>query len=519
MLWGIGALAQVNQSQKTEDTYLKRAHEIQYYQPGMAHVLYAQAFESQMLNLDTAKAVATLIEWSKLYAHHANFNESYDKYWQALKLADDSNDQEAIANVYNGLGWLYTLFKRYNHAAHYFNASIGILKRINNPESNYTREYWALAIMFRKKNVIDTARLYLDSCIQNSDRISSFVKSEIAFNDYHEGKYEEALAVLLQLEGHFKEMTPWYLVQLHYYLGKIYEAKKDYQNAKSQYQQALDRGLLHRSHQDLIPDIYVSQAQLFAKTFQMDKAYESMTRAKLMSDSLFSSRSNLNKALLEIKDDFRQQKDEQAKAIQRKRIESLEQEEKLWKMRIMLTYMGVLMVAITGLFYYRHLRGQHKTEKKIMLEKQRIELEKANEILELKNRELTASALQILKRDETINQVKRQIHEQKNNPDQKNLNAIVNRINLSQADDWQEFETRFVSLNKGFYDALKSKFPTLTPSDLKLCALLKLGFNSKELAGLLGLSVESTHTTRYRLRKKLGLSRQDNLEQYIADMK
>ncbi|MEM6380985.1 MAG: helix-turn-helix transcriptional regulator, partial [Bacteroidota bacterium] len=67
-----------------------------------------------------------------------------------------------------------------------------------------------------------------------------------------------------------------------------------------------------------------------------------------------------------------------------------------------------------------------------------------------------------------------------------------------------------------FYRHLKEKFPKLTQGDLKLCALIKLNFSSKDVAKLMGISVESVHTTRYRLRKKLGLQREDNLTEYIA---
>ena len=59
-------------------------------------------------------------------------------------------------------------------------------------------------------------------------------------------------------------------------------------------------------------------------------------------------------------------------------------------------------------------------------------------------------------------------------------------------------------------------FPKLTRGDRKLCALLKLNLSSKEIARLMGISVESVHTTRYRLRKKLGLEKGDDLIDFMA---
>ncbi|MEM6700327.1 MAG: sigma factor-like helix-turn-helix DNA-binding protein, partial [Bacteroidota bacterium] len=84
------------------------------------------------------------------------------------------------------------------------------------------------------------------------------------------------------------------------------------------------------------------------------------------------------------------------------------------------------------------------------------------------------------------------------------------------ASNWKVFEARFVDVNKDFYKRLKKQFPNLTQNDQKLCALVKLDFSSKDIASLLGISVESVHTTRYRLRKKLKLSRDINLKEFIA---
>ncbi|WP_109830934.1 tetratricopeptide repeat protein [Reichenbachiella versicolor] len=519
----LSASAQKSNWKNTPKNYLNRALKLRFSEPEMAYLLFEQNYDLMMQKGDTVNAINTLVEWSKLHAHHANFSSSYDKYWEALKLADQANLELSKATVYSGLGWLYSLFYRYDDAKLYFNKSISIYKKSKDPEiaSKRSTEYWALAILYRKLNITDTARIFLDSCVSIKGEKStnkSFYQTERAYCDFIDGDVDKALETLLPLEKRYLKHNPSYMVYFHYFLGQIYEAKGQLTLANDRYNRALKRGEIHLSHQDIIPDILIAKANLNKKMGHLAIALEAMTQAKIMSDSLFSSRSSLNQALLEIKDEFRQQKEEQIKVIQAQKIEQLEQEERVWRLRTTLTYMGVLMVAITGLFFYRHIRNRHKAEKKIMKERQQLELEKTNEILDLKNRELTASALQILKRDETIKQIKQQIKEQKNSPDQKSLNSIVNTINLSQADDWQEFESRFVSINQSFYDTLKKRYTNLTPSDLKLCALIKLGFNSKELAGLLGLSIESTHTTRYRLRKKLGLTRQDNLEKFISDL-
>ncbi|MCD7973666.1 MAG: LuxR C-terminal-related transcriptional regulator [Candidatus Azobacteroides sp.] len=55
----------------------------------------------------------------------------------------------------------------------------------------------------------------------------------------------------------------------------------------------------------------------------------------------------------------------------------------------------------------------------------------------------------------------------------------------------------------------------LTNTDKKLCAMLKMNMSSKEIAELTNISVRSVELSRYRLRKKIGLEREDNLTEWI----
>ena len=65
-------------------------------------------------------------------------------------------------------------------------------------------------------------------------------------------------------------------------------------------------------------------------------------------------------------------------------------------------------------------------------------------------------------------------------------------------------------------DLLK-KHSTLTPSELRLCAFLKLNLASKEIALITQQNVRSIEKARVRLRKKIGIDHQDiSLSSYLA---
>ncbi|WP_431217544.1 helix-turn-helix transcriptional regulator [Puia sp. P3] len=62
---------------------------------------------------------------------------------------------------------------------------------------------------------------------------------------------------------------------------------------------------------------------------------------------------------------------------------------------------------------------------------------------------------------------------------------------------------------------LKARFPNLTNSDLKVCAYLQLNLSTKEIAQLMNISVRGVDISRYRLRKKFQLSRQQSLNDFL----
>ncbi len=80
------------------------------------------------------------------------------------------------------------------------------------------------------------------------------------------------------------------------------------------------------------------------------------------------------------------------------------------------------------------------------------------------------------------------------------------------------FYTQAEILHKDFSIKLQEKFPNLTEQEKKLATLLRLGFSTKEIATLMNISTKSGEISRYRLRKKLNLSREDNLIKFIKTL-
>ncbi|MGM9753305.1 MAG: two-component regulator propeller domain-containing protein [Candidatus Cryptobacteroides sp.] len=161
----------------------------------------------------------------------------------------------------------------------------------------------------------------------------------------------------------------------------------------------------------------------------------------------------------------------------------------------------------------------------------KIEIEKDKELktkqlaldLERKSQDLTVSTMNIISKNETLMDIDSLLEKAIDciGSDRNRSLSILNKIhkNIQQSlqhdDVWNKFEANFDIVYNDFLKRLKARYPKLTPTDLKTCAYLKMGLSSKEIAPLLNITLRSVEMNRYRLRKKLELSRDCNLSDFF----
>lgn len=83
---------------------------------------------------------------------------------------------------------------------------------------------------------------------------------------------------------------------------------------------------------------------------------------------------------------------------------------------------------------------------------------------------------------------------------------------------WDEFDTRFRQVNSEFYQRLNKQFPNLTPNEQKLCGFLYLNMTTKDISNLTLVSQEAVRVARYRLRKKLKLSKEQSISACLRQL-
>ncbi len=59
---------------------------------------------------------------------------------------------------------------------------------------------------------------------------------------------------------------------------------------------------------------------------------------------------------------------------------------------------------------------------------------------------------------------------------------------------------------------------TLTKLDFKYCGYIKLGMSTKDIANHMNIDVQSMRMARYRIKQKLHLDREKDLDTYIREI-
>jgi tetratricopeptide (TPR) repeat protein/DNA-binding CsgD family transcriptional regulator len=154
---------------------------------------------------------------------------------------------------------------------------------------------------------------------------------------------------------------------------------------------------------------------------------------------------------------------------------------------------------------------QARREREILrLRNEKLELD-----MEHKLQELNAMAVHLTQKSELVREIRKDL---KDHGNEEGLNEVLARIekDIHAESDWEIFESRLEEVHRGFLARLSRQFPMLTPSELKVCALLKTQIPSKEIAGLLAVTPRAVEKHRWNIRRKLGLTGDVNLVSYLA---
>ena len=86
---------------------------------------------------------------------------------------------------------------------------------------------------------------------------------------------------------------------------------------------------------------------------------------------------------------------------------------------------------------------------------------------------------------------------------------------LEDESDWEKSEEYFNIVYDGLLDRLRTLYPDISKTDLKICVYAKLNLSTKEIADVMNVSPRSVEMARYRLRKRLGLPDGQDIGEFV----
>ncbi|MEO1022642.1 MAG: tetratricopeptide repeat protein [Bacteroidota bacterium] len=409
-----------------------------------------------------------------------------DYYREALAIVQRLNDPVYIAMLYGSLGNVYMETGPVDSSLHYNLKALAIREELALP-NEIVISHLNLGILYEQIDSLDKAIYYstlaYDFATEHrQDVMATYPLKVLSSVSRKRGAYKEAIEYASRS------------LELADRLNILYEKKDAHQNLYQTYKamENYERALHHYEQFDIANDTLLNQD---ANT----KLAEQRTKYEV---------------------------DQQQQEIVLLEAESRAERNFWLSVTLSLLLLFGSVVAI-GIRWIRKRQGALKLLEKdrLILQNQRIITERELENTRLKSehlqKELTNYALHIVEKNDFLENIKSEfadIRQQAKTPEVvKSINQLGNRIYQNQriTREREEFEMHVEQASEGFLRTLTSKFPSLTQQEKRMAVLLRLDLTSKEIAGILNISPKSVDQNRYRLRKKLALTKETNLNQFL----
>ena len=270
-------------------------------------------------------------------------------------------------------------------------------------------------------------------------------------------------------------------------------------------------------------------AAIALKRNDLKSALNYQERAEELLKKSFDEQQLLNAQKLEIQFET-EKKDQQLKLLK---------ERETFQKRQNYLYGGIALALLFGLVfmfvsYHFKLKYSIEREEKLKREKEESEhranlklkfekeeqsrLKAEQELLNIKQQQLEkeslANSLLIEYKNDMLQQIKSNIQE----GDTKKIQKLLKEEMLLAA-DFENIKTQIQKVHPDFFNQLNAlAVKKLTPLDLKYCTYLYLKMTTKQIAQALHIEPQSVRMFKYRLKQKFGLSKDIDLDDFLANL-
>jgi DNA-binding CsgD family transcriptional regulator len=186
-------------------------------------------------------------------------------------------------------------------------------------------------------------------------------------------------------------------------------------------------------------------------------------------------------------------------------IQSLQKEKEKQLLYRNILIAAIILLGIIGFLFITRQR----LKSKLQVERMQKEITSARQ-------QLNMFTQNIVEKTSLIEKLEQQLSGNGITSEQQLLITELSQQTILTEEDWIRFKLLYEKIYPGFFNQLKQKASDITIAENRMAALIRLQLTTKQIAAMLGISVDSVHKTRQRLRNRIHLNSDVNLDEFIA---
>ena len=523
------------------NSFIKAAAKYQSSNPDTALKLADKAYQAALKSGDPLLLVNPYASFANIYYYSGNQQLALDYYFKAMRqLEENIQDKESpeyirtTARIYNNIGNCYFDLKMIDMALTQYKKSLALIDETNQKKPGIFTPKNKMLLMHNIGNILASRKEY-------DQAKKYYLMAQEVNKTVHDIQVKagllESLGVILLKEGHATEALDYFnralavreadndvrgMAGTYQFFADYYRELKDNEQARKWYLKALSSGRDAARWQQ-VQSAADNLTHLYVEEGDYRKAFEMNTFSTQLNDSIFNNKSETNLTRLALQFEFdRQIKNQEIQ--QEKEIDRQKTRKTFFIFLSTVLMLLSIVVVLILLNQRRKLANARLRQQQTDLESKNIRLqrEKLEAELTLKNKELTTNVMYLVQKNEFITDIAQRTKELISRPPEQAkqaFNILVSDLQRNTDDKvWKEFEVRFQDVHQDFYRRLNEKFPDLTPNEKKLAAFLRLNMSTKDISAITFQSTDSIRIARSRLRKKFDLPSDDNLIGFLESI-
>jgi tetratricopeptide (TPR) repeat protein len=456
---------------------------------------------------DMLMAGAALQTLGGLEVQLGNLPKALDYTSKALRIK--KGNSKAFAHFQKELGTIaivYDMMGLYDKALLLYKEIIKFTENEDKP--SWLGSLINVGVLYENLGQLDSAYYYFDMVEQDKSNdaaemayVAQFGKARI-FN--LRGRYKEADVLLQKVYAQTGD-----IFVLHYWRAKNH---LDLGNLDSAWSIA-KKAYADELHSTQASENLINLLDILSSVCEVRRKYDSALYFKkaqyALADSLFKkgTQRKLSSLYVEIETMDKQIEIDQLNA--EKDINEVKNRD--LTIIIVVGSFAAFMAIIAGIFIYRNRVKKHQ------LQTDRLRFE-----IEQKSRDLHHQALRMIQINHHLTEVEEQLRKLKkdgsNSPQEvQRLLTLIN-LNKNLEKEWENFSDYFSRVHEGFIETIENRFPNLSASEKRLVVLVRMNLTNKELASLLNIELGSVKMAKFRLKRKLNLSEDQDLSVFLENL-